>query len=270
MTFITIEKDNQQIRINSKHAHYSQEIRENFDFYFNAVEHQLIDGTPVVNYSNPLYHKVVGFDQIEVHVPSIIEPLRTTEQYMKFAQLKPGDTVLDLGAYSGLSSMVFASAVGPTGRVIAVEADSINHKSCEINFKNFFDHNNIKIDAVNCAVWTDNNGLEFNTEGAMGSAFSGQTSRREFKTTVDTITLSSLAHKFNLEKIDFIKCDVEGAEKFIFNDLDFFKNYSPKIIVELHINSFSQCHKSLEDVGYTCKVVNQEGSRWPLLECIKL
>jgi FkbM family methyltransferase len=36
---------------------------------------------------------------------------------------------------------------------------------------------------------------------------------------VASFTLSSIANKFKLQRVDFIKCDVEGAEKVIFTVL---------------------------------------------------
>lgn len=41
--------------------------------------------------------------------------------------LRPGDTFLDLGAHIGMYALCAAARVGPTGRVLAVEADPVNY-----------------------------------------------------------------------------------------------------------------------------------------------
>ena len=52
--------------------------------------------------------------------------------------------------------------------------------------------------------------------------------------TVKSVTIENLLHQFELEKIDILKVDIEGAEKEIF---DHSKNWIEKvdsIIIELH------------------------------------
>lgn len=44
------------------------------------------------------------------------------------ANLTPGDVFIDVGAHVGFYSLVASRCVGPTGRVLAVEADGYNHR----------------------------------------------------------------------------------------------------------------------------------------------
>ena len=79
--------------------------------------------------------------------------------------------------------------------------------------------------------------------------------------------------QYNLQKVDFIKCDIEGAEKYIFNDSKFFEKYSPKILVESHYIGKSltvnSVRETLEKYGYCCNITEQNGFDFPLIECIK-
>lgn len=86
--------------------------------------------------------------------------------------------------------------------------------------------------------------------------------------------LSTLAKKYNLEKVDFIKCDIEGGEMKVFKDKEFFKKYSPKIIIETHyLHDYTEMttpivKNLLDKIGYSYKEVQQDGFDLPLLECV--
>ena len=85
-------------------------------------------------------------------------------------------------------------------------------------------------------------------------------------------TLSAIAEHFELSKIDFIKCDVEGAEAVIFNDRAFFERNRPRIIAEVHnvrgTMTTGTVADTLSPYGYRCTEVAQPGSDLPLLECV--
>ena len=87
---------------------------------------------------------------------------------------------------------------------------------------------------------------------------------------VDCFTLNDIACKYNLEKVDFIKCDIEGAEAFIFEDEAFFSKFKPKILLETHIveGKFCDdiCIEKLSKYGYNHKTIEQNGLELPLIE----
>ncbi len=107
--------------------------------------------------------------------------------------------------------------------------------------------------------------------GASAAAIVGSKSRGSVKL-VPSFTLSRIAEMSALDTIDFIKCDVEGAERVVFNDGDFFKRYKPRLIVETHrigeSTTTAKCISDLTSYGYTCEeVVQTGGSATPLLAC---
>lgn len=128
------------------------------------------------------------------------------------------------------------------------------------------------IEVVFGAIWNHCNGLSFSSEGNMGSSateivgdFRGDNSL------VESYTLSKLADLLDLKRVDFIKCDVEGAEGVIFEDADFLKKYNPRIIIETHLiegeETTGKCVEDLSRYGYFCKRIEQFGVPLPLLEC---
>lgn len=261
------------IRISNKHLNYVFDIINSFQYYYKAVEPLCIDGINIVDYSTPRYHNVKGYNLHPIIFPSFAEPLSTTRQYLKSAHLKAGSIVLDLGAYSGLTSILFDQLVGDRGRVIAVDADKIN---VEYIKKNLFLYEKItkrKIDLLIGAVWKDNNGLFFSNEGNMGSsAVSIVGKRGDNKVSkIKSFTLFKITELFHLKKVDFIKCDIEGAEAYIFNNKNFFKKFKPRIIIELHVvnskSTYKNCVDELSKFGYKFKNIKQNGVQLPLLEC---
>ncbi|OYX72147.1 MAG: hypothetical protein B7Y95_11345 [Rhizobiales bacterium 32-66-11] len=203
--------------------------------------------------------------------PAVAEPIVTTGQYIDFAGLKAGDVVIDLGAYSGLTCVLFDQAIPSGGRVIAVEADQQNILACERNFDLYSKFTGRKIDLVKAAIWKHDRGISFSSEGSMGSsATSIVGTGRGRMIEVPSLTLSQLAERQNLERVDFIKCDIEGAETEIFDCPEFFAKYSPKIMIECHdVNGLTApaCEKTLGKFGYKCVLIEQRGYPLPLLTC---
>lgn len=270
--YFDFKKGVQVIRISQKHVIYSLDIVNSFDYYFGAVKPLLLDSLELVDYSTPRYHEVNGFDLMPVFFPSFSEPIKTTNQYLDFANLKPGLTVLDLGAYSGLTSIIFKELVGDTGRVIALDADKKNLDAIERNRTLYRKLTGNEIEVQFGAIWNHCNGLSFSSEGNMGSSATEIVGdARGQNSVIESLTLSRLAEQFDLQEIHFIKCDVEGAENVIFEDSSFFKKYQPRIIIEPHFvagkETTDKCIMDLSKYGYTCKRIEQFGVPLPLLEC---
>ena len=129
-----------------------------------------------------------------------------------------------------------------------------------------------RIEILAGAVWSHNDGLEFSTEGNMGSSAASLVGRqRGAIRKVPSFTLGAIAAKFDLAKVDFIKCDIEGAESVIFEDLAFLNRFSPKIIIEAHmiggVATTGKFKGDLGKAGYRFKEIPQIGGALPLIEC---
>ena len=270
--FIDLRNDNNVVRLSKKHWFYCPDILNGFNYYFNSVKPINHNDIQLVDFSTPRFHEVNGFNLMPVFFPSFCEPLSTTDQYIDFADLSSGSIVLDLGAYSGLTSILFKELVGQSGKVIAVDADKINLESIK---KNLYLYSNISgnnIEILEGAIWNHCDGLSFSSEGNMGSSASHIVgSHRGEHELTKSYTLSKLAEIFNLNKVDFIKCDIEGAEQVIFEDSEFFLQFKPRIIIECHnvegVSTEKKCINDLSKYGYSFKHVKQPGVDFPLLEC---
>jgi len=269
---IDIAKGKRVVRINRAHAIYANDVVSGFEFFHGAVVPEQVGGTELVDYSAPKFHEMPGFSLHPVFFNSLAEPLVTADQYLDFAQLRAGSVAMDLGAYSGLTSILFRERCGKSGTVVAVEADTANIVAVHKNFELYQKRAGKRIELIEGAVWIHDEGVSFSAEGNLGSSATDCVGDRLGQAElVPSFTLSSIAHRYDLPKVDFIKSDIEGAEGVIFGDSDFFQRFRPRIIVEVHpVDGELTTDKVKADLskhGYTFELVDQIGSRLPLLRC---
>jgi FkbM family methyltransferase len=208
---VDVMNGNRTVRLRRAHWFYAFDIMDSFEYYFSALVPFARAGTAIVDYSFPRFHEVVGYDRHPVFFPSLAEPIVTTTQCADFADLKPGMTVIDLGAYSGLTSMVFQDAVGPSGNVVAVEADENNVIAIRKNFELYRSLTGVVIQLLEGAVWKDDLGLEFSCEENIGSSAVAMVGAGRGRVrTVPSFTLSSIAERAGLGACRTITRDQEG------------------------------------------------------------
>jgi FkbM family methyltransferase len=265
-------KDGRCIRVSRKHNYYLQDISDSFEYYYSAVKPVDIEGTRTVDYSSEKFHEVVGYELHPIMFPSFAEPITTTEQYLSFANLAHGSVVLDLGADAGLTSILFDQLVWDSGIVVAVEADRNNIRCIKKNFALYEETTSRHIALTEGAMWEHCDGIEFSSEGNMGSsAVPIVGKKRGAVDKIPSYTLSALVAEYSLPPVDFIKCDIEGAESVLFGDAAFFARNKPRIIIEPHIinnvSTTQACIDQLSAYGYQCKEIVQHGVTLPLLEC---
>ena len=155
---------------------------------------------------------------------------------------------------------------------MAVEADARNIACIRRNFANYRKYLDGSVHLCEGAVWDADGEFEFSAEGNMGSSAASMVGRnRGVVGKVRSFTLGSIGRHFALTRVDFIKCDIEGAERVIFGDREFFTRFSPRIIIEPHIlggvHTTAACIAALERHGYVCETIVQHGVPLPLIQC---
>lgn len=118
--------------------------------------------------------------------------------------IRPGDTVLDVGACFGTHSLAFASRVGPDGRVIAIEASPENFALLRQTVE--ASPGAAIITLVNAAA-SDTGAARFTIRRSDGNA-GGNQLEAAVEGSVPAITLDTLP----IERASFIKLDIEGME----------------------------------------------------------
>jgi FkbM family methyltransferase len=270
--FTEITRGTKVLRIAVAHAVYLPHMMESFDYYFDSVVPLQAADSFIVDLSGPRYHRLIGFDAFPVMFPAHSEPYITTVQYLQFANLTKGNVVLDIGAYAAITSIMFAQLVGKTGAVFAFEADDNNIVCARENMRlaaQWLDVHNITL--VESAVWSHCDGLEFSAEGTMGSsAVSIVRPERGPVMKVPSTTIADFCASRRLEKLDFVKIDIEGAEiEVLTASREILSRLKPRLIVEPHhvegALSLDRCREILVANGYQVHLLTQFGSKTPLI-----
>lgn len=266
----------QMIRINAGNAVHLPDMIDSFDYYFGSsdpVSLRYNGGVyRLVDFSSPRLHHVSGFEDFAVLCPSSTEPYTTTEQYLDFARLKEGGTVIDLGTYSGLTAIAFSKQVGATGKVLALEPDPINYHAAEYNVAMHRRVNGLDNITLAPMAAADRDGvLELSSEGTMGSALTSIVGGYRGTTVkVEARTLASIAARFGFGHVDFVKIDIEGAELFVVPaSADFLAKFRPRLLIEGHMvagaSTIEPTVAFLKSVGYASRVEGQEGMAFSLI-----
>jgi FkbM family methyltransferase len=273
--FFDLVRGDTILRTRKSHAFYLDHMIENFDYFVDSVIPIQTNGTRLVDMSGPRYHRLKGYGDVPFLFPSHTEPYHTTAEYLDFAGLKGGEIVLDIGAYSGVTSIIFAQLVGTSGHVYAFEADETNSRCAQINLEmasRVLGLRNITL--VRKAVWSDNGGVLFSHEGAMGSgAVSITGDGRGQQTVVPSTRLEDCFGEFGLDHADFVKLDIEGGEvEVLRSSAGFLRRVKARLIVEPHFvdgsMSTDRCRNLLESAGYQVKVRDKVGESAPLIEAV--
>ncbi len=113
-----------------------------------------------------------------------------------------GDIILDLGAYLGDSTVIFSRLIGDEGHVYSFEALASQYKTMEKNLARFNCNN-----ATPCfnAAWNTNEELMMMENRASSCIGDGDTP-------VQAVRIDDFVKERGIDRVDFIKMDIEGAE----------------------------------------------------------
>lgn len=132
---------------------------------------------------------------------------RVCEMFLPVYRPQPGDVVLDVGASVGRETVLFSRLVGPSGRVIAVEA----HPATFAMLKETIRRNGLtNVTAMHRAVGADNSTV-FMTDDSEDHT-RNRVSHGKTGVRVPGVALSDLMDEVGITRIDFLKMNIEGAE----------------------------------------------------------
>ena len=141
---------------------------------------------------------------------SLIEDINhIIKGYLLNYQLENGDIVVDAGAYIGSFALYAAKIVGEAGKVIAFEP---NHFVCQQLKENIKLNNLPNIIVSEKGLWNENKTLKFNNTTAGDSSFVLVPGQEHLVTEVQAVRLDDELAKLGIDKVNFIKMDIEGAE----------------------------------------------------------
>jgi FkbM family methyltransferase len=189
--------------------------------------------------------------------------------------LKPGHIALDIGANLGYYTMLFASLVGDRGHVYSFEPmpelfDSLEQSTKRNGFGDRVSAFNVALsDEIGQAPLIFAPGSD-NWGGA--ALWVGREVLPHHKTIA--VRTGPLSFFSKLDRVDFIKIDVEGAEPLVIRGCsDVLAKFKPLILSEIHASmlqtvsnqSVEDYFKQLKAIGYQAHSVTQEGQIGPLI-----
>ena len=214
--------------------------------YWEAIEKAKKNSNPADTYDPKFMHfilekfdlKPLGFD-IKLYFSAIAIAIDyILEQYAyksdsELIEVKSGDVVLDIGGCWGDTALYFAHKAGENGQVYSFEFIPENIKLFNINTA-FNAHLSNRIKLVEQPVSDVSGDTIYYKDHGPGS-------RVEFKPfdlqtgTTTTISIDDFVKSNNIEKVNFIKMDIEGAEPAALKGaIETIKKFKPKLAIAIY------------------------------------
>ena len=152
--------------------------------------------------------------------------------------VREGDVVLDVGANIGYYTVRFGKLVGARGRVIAAEPT--------LHYRHILERNiaensltNVRILDYGFSDRADTVSIDVGPSSATMHSPAGF-DRVLFQETITIARLDDVAESLGLQRLDFVKIDVDGHEPFVLRGAwDVLGKYSPIILMEIsHLHYF--------------------------------
>jgi len=132
--------------------------------------------------------------------------------YDRLYNIGSGDVIIDAGARIGTFSVKASQIVGDQGLVVAIEPEPYNYSLLIQNIT----HNNIKnVVPIQKMVWSERKYVTLNLSifSASHSAYSDDYYNNNGRSIdVSADTLDNILFDIGIDKVSFIKMDIEGAE----------------------------------------------------------
>lgn len=203
------------------------------------------------------HNKLVQIRVKETEFPLYCRPNTTDAQvlwdtfYRKYhlPPLKLGDNpvIVDLGSNVGYT-IAHLAFLYPKSKIYGVEMNHENFLVAQKNVENL----GSKITLINCAIWYQNGVITYGGDAAWGYSIMSNKDGNSKQSTARTI--DSIIDEYGIQKIDYLKMDIEGAEKFVLQNLKKWIGCVKSMKVEIHPQAdFEECKKILQDEGFDCR-----------------
>jgi FkbM family methyltransferase len=170
-----------------------------------------------------------------------------------------GAVCFDIGAERGWFTLLMGSLVGSSGRVESFEPFPENYEKLTRNISlNHFEHVNAHQLALSdtsgqFAFVSPQYGLTAELDFLEGCSGVGYLDFNKNQTThslsVSTTTLDEHIQSNNIERVDFIKLDIEGAEVAVLRGgLNTLKTHHPIIVIEYNRSTLERAGSSIEEL----------------------
>jgi len=176
--------------------------------------------------------------------------------YLAKHLIDEGDVVIDIGANLGYYSILFARWAGRSGKVYSVEPIAVYNTVFNEKAKKY-----PNITLYPYALGAEEKTVELVSSPQMGFLSTGlphvydphrdgSVENQEFKFKAQMKRPSLLFG--DLDRIDYIKCDIEGYEYIVLSDMkELIRKYHPKVQVEVWPDNEKNLLELFGELGYT-------------------
>ena len=148
---------------------------------------------------------------------------------MGSSNLKPGDIALDLGAHVG--TFTRRALDEGAAKVIAVDPDPVQVEFLNRNFAVEIAQGRVII--VPKAIWKNEGTLTLHTSHMNSAMSSIVRSQRGGDLEVPTVSIDQLVAELGLERVDYLKIDIEGAEREALEGAqETITKYQPRLLID--------------------------------------
>jgi FkbM family methyltransferase len=232
-------------------------------FYYSLLKSGMI-GFALKKVNNKTVY-VTTTNDIQVNTYEALYPIYPDfDYYQHFYKVSKDDVVVDAGANCGHLSIFFAKLVGKQGKIFAFEPDKYNIERIKKNMAlNSEIENSIVIEDL--LLWNTNELIDFQESGTVGSSAvwkpDAENCIKKQAVTIDSWVLIN-----NIQKLDFIKMDIEGAEiEALAGCIETIKKLQPNFaIATYHIvnneKTYIRVEQFFESLHYPYKTVTFRGN----------
>lgn len=192
-----------------------------------------------------------------------------------YEAIRPGQTVLDIGAHKGGYLYLILGLVGSKGKIVAFEPQSLLFHYIS-RMKQMLHWDNVTIEHIALSDTETETTLFIPTNNVSKKSAPGATIlnyERDDIGFTENVKTDSLDHYCETHHIapDFLKIDVEGNELNIFKGgMNTLKKYKPRIIVEVDAHYIGEKKvletvELLKNIGYKVSFINDK-ERLPFSE----
>lgn len=193
----------------------------------------------------------------------VFESVIGLEEYRIVTEkIKTADTIVDAGGNIGLTT-VYLHAFYPDAKFVLIEPDEKNFRLLE---KNMEQNGISNAQLFNNALWVSNERLVINHSFRDGKDWSLTVEKANGVATQGTdflegLSLQQICTEAGIDKIDIFKIDIEGAERFLFNDDLFVKTLDSStqaLVIEIHdeFDIRQKIDHVMERSGYSMEQLN--------------
>jgi FkbM family methyltransferase len=196
------------------------------------------------------------FDDPRNYADFILNQINTEKLYLPY--LTDHSVIFDIGANIGLFSLHCLDCA----KVIYAFEPTPQH----FNLLTEFTRGHSKIQPINVAISDKDADIDFFMSDD-NTTMNSIVNHYGKKVTVKGRSILSFIQEHNIEKVDFVKCDIEGSEMvaLTFETVAPLYNFVDKWFIEVHATSSHNTHDNrnilkniFETVGYNCQLHNSD------------